>query len=148
MHDIYPTTMELVLGSNWKANLEDPNSPLADDSMLAQLQQSACKFVSLDDTGPIDALLGRKPIPVKGNAKAMNLAEIKTREDFTSSLSAIEKCKIPIGREFGFEREETHGTQFKLKVTQLPDNINCSPEFQVGKSVFFYGNFFEIESIY
>lgn len=151
-HDIYPSTMEIVLGKNWKTHLTNPSAPLDGDGLIARLQQKGCRFVSLDKNEVVlEELLGQQLLPQKGAAESLShLSTIHARADFSMNLSDTEKCTIPKGTKFAFERQQrTHvNAQFQVTITELPKEAKCSDAFQAGKTAYFYGNFFEIQNQY
>jgi len=149
LHDIYPSTMELVLGSGWQRMLEDPTLPLADDSMLKRLQRASCEIVSLDTSDNIEALLGTSDVPIEGSAKAKSASSrLKSKDVLSIALTDSQKCDIPIGASFRYERrpQSTVGTYIRAVLTELPQNLKCSGEFQVGKTVYFQPDEFAITS--
>jgi peptidoglycan/xylan/chitin deacetylase (PgdA/CDA1 family) len=44
-HDVYASTMKLILGDNWEHVLDNPKSEIPVESMLFDLQMNRCKFV-------------------------------------------------------------------------------------------------------
>lgn len=148
LHDIYPSTMELVLGKNWRENLSNPDSALGADGMLGRLVQQGCKFVNLADSRRIPQLLGTNG-PFKGVATAVsNHSEIKTRDVFSSALSNDEKCLIPKGVRFKFLALNSSGAHLGAKILELPPSLSCSEQFKIGKEVFFYPEFFSLVTAY
>ncbi len=63
-HDIYKTTMELLMGKNWAALLEDPTGD-DHDGFIARMQAAKYKFVALggNEKAIENLLKGIKPTP-------------------------------------------------------------------------------------
>lgn len=63
-HDVHATTMELLMGKNWKALLADPNASDAADGLVVRLQKMGYKFVSLSkNKEATQRLLRYQPVP-------------------------------------------------------------------------------------
>jgi len=61
-HDIHASTIEMLLGKNWKALIENPESEDPQDGLISQMEQLGYRWVSLaQNQNVIASLLGRLP---------------------------------------------------------------------------------------
>lgn len=150
LHDIYPTTMELVLGSSWKQNLENSQSPLSQDGLISRLQQRGCKFADLEDASTITALLGRQAAPLQGTATSRRNSpgEISLQAGFSNQVPANKKCTIPAGMSFAFNQVQPQGAQLSARITEWPGRLNCPSGFENGARVFFYPSLLVVNPTY
>ena len=64
-HDIYPSTMEMLVGKNWKALLDDPTAEDPGDGLISEMEKRGYRWVSLTDNRDLlVSLLGRDPVPL------------------------------------------------------------------------------------
>lgn len=61
-HDIHSSTIEMLLGKNWKALIENPEAEDLQDGLISRMEQLGYKWVSLaQNENIIASLLGRLP---------------------------------------------------------------------------------------
>ncbi len=149
-HDIYPSTMELVLGREWKSLLAQPSQPLGADGLIAKLRRAGCSIVGMDSNREVvRALLGRSQLPLSGAAVTGDLTTLTADSFYSVGTPADRRCNLRKGDSFEYVYETDAEARVKVKLTKWlkAPAKGCSALFTEGREVFLLPETFEFRSL-